>query len=349
VRRYHYVDLLRGIAALVVLIEHWRAFYSRFPGDMPPIGQDLGYPVMRPVWNVSEVAVPLFWALSGFVFAVAYGRYGKGLSIPDFWFRRFARLYPLHFATLLIVAGLQAYSMARFGQWQVIGNNDLPHFVLQLFLASNWFSMDYSFNAQIWSVSIEELIYFLFLIYLKNLGMSLPGALALAFAGFVIERLTHNQPAYCCALFFAGVAIAILRPRLRAWLLLIGLGGLGVTVAASFVAAALGQGDHLLRIWVYGGAPSTLALFIGLDERFVLPSQFHWFGLSTYSIYLLHFPILLALKMWVGIVPLPLFIAIVLPLAYLSYRWFELPAQRHLRLRWEQWRGNRRSQPEPAS
>jgi len=336
-RRYHYVDLLRGFAALVVLTVHYgEDFYSRFPGDRMPKDRVPGvYWITRPLWPLEGAAVPLFWALSGFVFAIAYGRYGKGLSIPDFWFRRFARLYPLHFVTLLIMAGLQAYSLAHFGHWQIEGDNDLPHFILQLFLASNWFSTVHTFNAPIWSVSVEELVYFLFLIYLKKLGLSLRGALGLGMAGFAIERVTHNNIALCTAMFFGGVAIAILRPRFRNWLLPAGMAGLGLTGALWWVITEMGYGDHAIALLVYIGAPALLVVAIGLDEQVPpLPKAFRWIGLSTYSIYLLHFPILVALKMTVGVIPFPLFVAIVLAAGYCSYRWFECPVQQSLRQWW---------------
>ena len=50
-----------------------------------------------------------------------------------FLIRRFSRLYALHLATLLLVAALQAgYAAQHDGQTFVYGNNDVPHFLLQL-------------------------------------------------------------------------------------------------------------------------------------------------------------------------------------------------------------------------
>lgn len=318
-RRYDYVDLLRGLAAISVLICHYRWFFARGIGDWRTDVPLPLYSVLWPIYDHGEIAVPLFWILSGFVFAVAYGRYGKGLSIRDFWLRRFSRLYPLHFATLLLMASLQAISMAVFGAWQVYGNNDLPHFALHLLFASNWFTMESSFNGPIWSVSIEEVIYLAFLLYLKHWGLSLK-AIALAFGFFVIERLTHNPVALCGALFFAGVAIAIL-PKPPLGLVLLGLAG--VIAALAFVPSS--------GLAIYAGTPLVLWLFIGLDNRFQLPRHFHWIGLSTYSIYLLHMPVLVAIRMTIGIVPLPVFIAIVLAVAVPTFYWFERPMQRWIR------------------
>lgn len=321
-RRYHFVDLLRGLAALVVVVCHYRWFFARFPGDWRTDVHLPGYSVLWPIYDHGKLAVPLFWVLSGFVFAIAYGRYGKGLSIFDFWLRRFSRLYPLHFLTLLIVAGLQAASMARFGTWQVYGNNDLPHFILQLFFASNWFTMTSSFNGPIWSVSIEELIYFVFLLYMKRFGLKLWPAIIIAAVSFAVERFTHNPVALCGALFFIGVIISRLRIDMLWW----GLSGL----LATAVISAVSPHD---AVFIYLGAPSLLAVCVGLDRRFKLPERFHWFGLSTYSIYLWHMPLLIALRILGILPPLWLFVGVVLAIGSLSFRYIEAPAQQAIRSR----------------
>ena len=330
-KRYAYVDLLRGFAALAVLICHYRWFYARYPNDW----RDVPLPadgLLWPVYGYGGMAVQLFWILSGFVFAVAYGQYGKKLSAREFWLRRFSRLYPLHFATLLIVAGLQAVSMYKFGTWQVYGNNDMHHFLLQLFLASNWFSSDYSFNGPIWSVSIEELVYIGFLIYLKSAGLNLRAALAICAASLVLTGFTGNLVAQCAALFFGGVAFAILAPRFPSRMPAAVIGCL--FVLAAYVALALADLEPWIpALLIYVGAPSVLLLFIALDYRFELPRQLHWIGASTYAIYLLHMPVLILLRMTVGIVPLWAFVGLVVALAVPTYYWFEAPMQRWIRSR----------------
>ena len=64
---------------------------------------------------------------------------------------------------VLAMLPLVAWYRAQTGQDYVYGNNDLPHFVLQLFLASDWAGRsDWSFNGPIWSISVEILVYALF-------------------------------------------------------------------------------------------------------------------------------------------------------------------------------------------
>ncbi len=73
---------------------------------------------------------------------------------------RFSRLYPLHLATLLLVALGQVLVSHFFGSWFIYGNNDITHFIGQLFFASAWF--ENSFNGPTWSVSVEIFLYILF-------------------------------------------------------------------------------------------------------------------------------------------------------------------------------------------
>ena len=214
-------------------------------------------------------------------------------------------------------------------------------------MASNWFPMEPSFNGPIWSVSIEVLIYLVFLAYIKRVGLSLPIALGLAALGFGIEFLTDSYVAMCLSLFFAGVVIAIGLPD--------GTGAVGQKVVAMFGASpwpsvviasfALdggGRGNFVHTFLVYAGCPALLMVFIALDARGKrLNSRWHWVGAITYAVYLLHMPTIIAIKVfWPGVVdylasPLSLavYCATIIALAIPVHRFFELPAQRRIRAR----------------
>ncbi len=138
--RYFWVDALRGIAALCIVVFHYHHFYleDAFGRDaIPPITE---FPYASVVWplysSFAANAVEMFWLISGFVFAHVYLH--RPTSAWQFSVARFARLYPLHFATLLYVAILQLVSLNLVGHWQIYANNDTKHFILQLFMSSNW-------------------------------------------------------------------------------------------------------------------------------------------------------------------------------------------------------------------
>lgn len=338
-RRYHYVDVLRGLAAVAVLVCHYRFFFSEAVQDWRYDAPLPLYSLLWPLYEYGDVAVRLFWILSGFVFAVAYGTKGRSLSMRTFIVHRAARLYPLHLITLCVMAALQIMSVSLYGQWTVEGNNDLPHFLLQLFLASNWFTMYGSFNGPIWSVSVEVLVYAVFVAYLKSVGTSLISALSLAIGGLTIALLTSNPIAECLGLFFAGVATFMVAPRFGKWLLPLSLCALLTVAALALLLSSLGQGTHTLL--AYLGTPAILGCFIALDLRLPpLSRRWHWLGMSTYSIYLWHLPLIVSVKILLGNAipgflesPLTLmtYCGAVIGIGVISYKRIEAPAQRWIR------------------
>ena len=91
------------------------------------------------------------------------------MSGKEFFLLRFSRLYPLHFITLIIVCLLQLYSIKKTGSYIVYSNNDLKHFLLNLFFISGWGGYEGpSYNAPIWSVSLELFAYICFF-YFQNI------------------------------------------------------------------------------------------------------------------------------------------------------------------------------------
>jgi peptidoglycan/LPS O-acetylase OafA/YrhL len=70
---------------------------------------------------------------------------------------------------LLVALGQHIYLMSHEEPF-IYSENSGVAFAYQLFLASNWFRSEYySFNAPIWSVSVEILIYFAFFGVMRTL------------------------------------------------------------------------------------------------------------------------------------------------------------------------------------
>ncbi|MBW9060772.1 acyltransferase family protein [Agrobacterium pusense] len=84
--RFILLDGIRGVAALFIVHRHAEQFFGRDPAS-------------------SYLAVDLFFALSGFVLAHAYGvRLRDGAITPGFFMKaRFARLYPLYVLALALM------------------------------------------------------------------------------------------------------------------------------------------------------------------------------------------------------------------------------------------------------
>jgi peptidoglycan/LPS O-acetylase OafA/YrhL len=190
--RYLSLDVLRGLAALSVVVYHWEHFLF-FPGqDATPHAHASQpfYEVLRPLYDSGYMAVDLFFSLSGFIFFCFYAnriRY-EGLSGGHFAYLRLSRLYPLHFLTLLLVAVLQYFYFNRYDAYFVYQDNDLRRFILQLLFASNWLPNEpYSFNGPIWSVSIEILLYALFFCVCRYASIRSAFLVFLCFVGALLS------------------------------------------------------------------------------------------------------------------------------------------------------------------
>ena len=116
------------------------------------------------------------------------------ISAGKFALLRFSRLYPLHFATLLFVAGSQLLLMNAVGSFFVYPNNDSYHFLLNVFFASSWgIERGYSFNGPFWSVSVEVLLYALFFAFSRIFPIRVIFLIFVSMAGFLVIQ-KYNLP-----------------------------------------------------------------------------------------------------------------------------------------------------------
>ena len=345
-RHFFAIDLLRGISSLGILLSHYRFFYSLPYGSN--FTHDLStqpyYSVLWPVYQHGALFVQIFWVISGFVFAHGYAQTKIGLA--EFTFRRFARLYPLHFLTLIIVAALQGASILVMGTTQIMGNYDLHHFITSLLFYTPGGGYDYSFNSPIWSVGVELLIYVIFQLVCSVIfsrGLALPLVLAVMFARLAF--CTHQPDLYglCGFYFFFGCGLYFLATRYDKFLLEL----VGLTSILSVIAYGL-----LIRIpgWASGSGyfflPATfcspiILLAAAIDLRYYARNFFSsikWIGDSTYSIYLWHMPILILALIFLNRYqvdrslfdkPIMLFIwvGLLLFIGIRSYKYFERPMQ----------------------
>jgi peptidoglycan/LPS O-acetylase OafA/YrhL len=93
------LEVMRGVAALQVMAFHYEDYFivrqDYFPGLL----------VATPYFP-GAVGMVLFFVLSGFVIAYSYLdrlRAGNESDVVEYLIKRYARLWPLHLATLLVV------------------------------------------------------------------------------------------------------------------------------------------------------------------------------------------------------------------------------------------------------
>ena len=339
-QRFHTLDVLRGGAALVVVLWHWRHFFPVFDPTKHPL-----YWLLWPFYLHGWRAVDLFFCISGFVFYWLYGdrivrgsagseqQGEQGITFREFAVLRLSRLYPLHLATLFVVAIAQWSRPEPF----VYGNNDLYHFGLQLFFASSWgLERGHSFNGPAWSISVEVAMYGLFWAACW-LGLRRWWHLAL-FAAIGAALSSRHVVGQAAMSFFAGgLAFAAYRRIGPAvW----------PAAATGLLWVAVPLADHLgmrgLR-FAYGLVlfPLTVLGFAAMEPFVAKTAK----GLSalgdiSYSSYLLHFPLQMLFASLVTSgdlfyrpATLGVFFLVLISVSLLSFRYFERPMQRWLRSR----------------
>ena len=337
---------LRGLASLAVMASHLSLFYP-----VPLLLLYLGGP-----------AVDLFFILSGFILCYVYHRPGERGPRGGWWgyhVARFARIYPIFFVVTMAMI-LRMCWFYRGAPWSAWPWSD---FFFQLTLIFHWpFIFSISWNPPAWSISVEYFCY-VFLFPLTFLRRPAFRRAALA-VGFILLaqtalawHLLEGQPAFTGWIglirgivgFTTGVAVYHLyihQPRLTA--LAARLTGPLVALAAAILVWA-GWTERPLDMWwllpVFPWAILALTDDTTRCGRVFSSGVFHFFGDISYGLYLMHIPFFVIVG---GLVipwgqqegPLGVKIALslglagaVILLAWLSYRFFEMPLRILIRRR----------------
>jgi peptidoglycan/LPS O-acetylase OafA/YrhL len=345
------IEVLRFLCALAVLIWHYGHFF--FVGALDH-AQALAvrpmspaYWFLQPVYEKGWCAVQVFWCISGFIF---YWRYAEQISdrrigAIEFAARRFSRLYPLHIVTLVLVVALQFLYFRSHGQTFIVSNNSARAFLAQLFFASSWFDWQVeSFNAPIWSVSVEILVYYGFFYAVRAVGANCLVAICVSGAGLALlwsglSLFQMQTVCQCAVLFFAGGAAQLLSKRRFS---LLGAMCAGAGVCALLVVNAV---DFNLVVIVIL-AVCLVLVFAGFGEMKCGPifRSMAFLGNATYSSYLVHFPIQLGLVIILdalgydraffrSYIALVAYLAVVIVISLAVFHLLESPAQSWLRNR----------------
>lgn len=349
IARFDWLDGLRGLAALAIVVVHNVHFYLVDSNDypnLPPHDQLTWASIFLPIYRYGHYAVQLFWVISGFVFLHVYQR--RAVTAGQFTLARVSRLYPLHLITLLFVGALQAYNHWYFGKWQIYGNNDLRHFVLQLFMVSNSTKLanGLSYNGPIWSVSVELVSYVMFffaLPFLRRFGTLATLVLTAACASiawypnYKIPILAQGVFG-CAAYFFFGSFLYRLYLRFSTKVAL--LFGFAALFAAGAVVA------HFAGIFLatlVSAAAALVLLAAALDRVHVAPTAMSFLGDRSYALYLVHVPMQMLFLTVVDMVALgdrslaeapwllPVFMVLSIVASHVVHIHFEKPIGAYLR------------------
>ncbi|ETK34330.1 acyltransferase family protein [Microbispora sp. ATCC PTA-5024] len=344
------LDGIRGLAALFVVLHHcWLLSYPGFPVNAGPAWAG---------WLVyGHLAVVVFIVLSGFSLAVSPARSGWRLDgLRRFAYRRAWRILPPYWTALLFSLVVAWTLIPQPGQ----GSPTLKSVLVYGLLVQDLFGSP-SPNGVFWSIAVEAQLYVAFplmLLILRRAGAAaLVGGVTVVVAAIgllapavpAVDLFMRLTPQFAVLFALGAVAAGVERAHGSRWvprlpwlallaavpvLLMIVAGGPVWVVGHYFwVDLVVGPAVALLIAAVASGRPRPFVRL--LDTR-----ALRRLGSFSYSLYLIHAPILVVLNRLVlapRLAPgLPVFLttlAIGVPLSLLA-AWlfasvFELPFQRH--------------------
>lgn len=345
---------IRGICAVCVVFGHY---------DLAKIS---------PVFAVVEwhnAAVDIFFCLSGFTMFYVHGREAGPLNFPDFLLKRVARVWPLCVATMFIALLPYIHHMAQLGH-HFGAVKILADVFRQALMVNCWLGVGngIQYNVPQWSISIEFFLYlviFPLLYVVSDSARKLPLALV---AALIFVLMTCSVLMY--AMYFdasdpeLGLRTSVLVSMMaRGWL----------GFAAGFLLyifslnckslARLGRFCDLVCLIVLGVmilsafgiveaqliilfAPLLIVTALdsnGIACRMLSSRPLNYIGLLSYSIYLIHVPLLWYSMLFTRHVLVPLLklgdpvvantlvsLVFLVPLSVLSYHYFERPARKWL-------------------
>jgi peptidoglycan/LPS O-acetylase OafA/YrhL len=345
----HTVDVpqltgLRAVAASMVLFLHLSQFHGHYLESYLVV-VDQGF-----------LGVDIFFVLSGYIISHVYGsdflRF-SGSKYGIFLWRRVARLYPVHIATLLgLIAMVTARGLLDTNFWTV---DQIPRHMLML----NAWTPEVSWNIPAWSISAEMLAYILFPIFVFALlrpdSLIVPIIVVAALVAWFqvsigeqgIALSYHGWPAAArigCEFALGTVMFRIGRdlPVSKYW-----DGLAAIFFVAIFLVPAVTLKVIAIACFVLAIAKSDGVVKSILSTRMAV-----YLGVISYSIFMVHFPIIkliLKTKEVLGIeatgaienvLLVCLFALVVIGIASGLYHLVEAPGRRWLRKIEASFRGN---------
>lgn len=356
-----YLDSIRGLAALYVAIGHiWQ-----FIVFQPPFGN---LPKFLSLLNFGHSAVAIFIVLSGYCLMLPIAAQGHVEQEPGwlqaFIRRRFLRIYPAYFMAIVLSAILIAVygnTLDPTGIWTK-GLNQLSSESIgsHLLLMHNITRWEWTINPPMWSVALEWQIYLLFGTVIipmwKRVHPFVMVAIMLTLTAWTaVAPGLQQKNLWFVSLFLMGNIAACFGTCSSAGVEGFGLpsklwkiAGSRVAIPALVVFAITVMKPNLIII-------SDIALGLGISGSLVwlqrtwkrspehrifkvlTAKPLNAIGVMSYSIYLLHFPILITTNAWlVGkVAPIGIFgiqllgvMPALIGLAWLSYTFIEKPFMR---------------------
>ncbi len=300
VHKFQALDGIRGFAAVMVFFYHYSLEF------FDPLSLFSGFYVFR----VSYAFVDFFFVLSGFVIATNYlGKVNSFQSFKHFTQKRFIRLYPLLFVTVMAFVCLKLYAL----YFTDFNFNSEGYSLDTLFLetiepltfmnSTPIITSDNGMNPVSWSISAEMIAYVTFAL----VGLMLPnktwpfiilivgGVLFMVFNGrylytgdfgFVRGGINFSSGVLVYQLYASASTVGSNIKRLEWWFILLVFSALGL------IAFSKNELWNLLLPVTFSFGVYVFAFEKGTVSGLLKRKWMQYLGKISYSFYLNHFIVL---------------------------------------------------------
>lgn len=358
-----FIDAMRGMAALLVAYFHCRQvawvglhrFHEAMGFSLEP-SVVLGYLTMPIAWGSAGVSI--FFVISGYCIhrnpaARLAADPSYRLDTPIFWARRFARIYPVLFAALLLTLAFDSISLSLPPVNHKILSIGPKAFLISLFSLQGLLAHPYGSNGALWTLSIEVQFYVFYpLLFAARRRFGMPVVMAVIAAinvvsGYLLEPVwiyfftsywfSWTLGACLAERRVAAADLTLTRRQSLYWRL--AAATLAILGCAVFnYSVYIGQ-YIAFQLWALGFAclmRTTLkAEGAPLADGSLLMRALARCGLFSYSLYVIHLPIFICLQavffrsvLQLSILPTFAFMPVAIAAACLFYVCVERPAMR---------------------
>jgi len=296
-KKINTIQLLRGLAALAVVIHHIAGYLK----------ETHHLSIFHNYGRIGFAGVDLFFVISGFIIHFTSKSYLNNPSkLGEYWKKRIIRVYPIYWIVTIGIFIVQ-FVLPILNKSAAL-NTGYPMEVSAFLKTFTLFPVHFAINPVSWTLSFELFFYLMFSLLIISKRLWVIPACVLIFSGWhtFVEQYQHLHFGYNYynfffssynIEFFLGYLLFIVYDRnllsLPTWLAWIGV------LASIFVVLRTGygviDGDYYKRFLSFG-LPSVILLYslLQLEERQQLSIHpfFIILGDASYIIYLIHFPMI---------------------------------------------------------